>query len=90
MFYRAVIISLSSGFCNLSATGMLDQTVLCCGVCGMFNGTPASAFFFFLRFYLFTFRERGREVEREGEKQCVVCLSCAPYWGPGLQPRHVP
>ena len=18
------------------------------------------------------------------------CLSCAPYWGPGLQPRHVP
>ena len=18
------------------------------------------------------------------------CFSCAPYWGPGLQPRHVP
>ena len=28
---------------------------------------------FFLRFFLFTFRERGREGERDGEKyQCVV------------------
>ena len=46
--------------------------------------------------YLFTFRERGREGEREGEKhQCVRdtwtdCLSHAPTWGPGPQPRHVP
>ena len=56
---------------------------------------------FFLRFYLFTFRERGREGETEGEKQrernrgretsmCCCCLSCAPYWGPRPQPRHVP
>ena len=29
--------------------------------------------FFFFRFYLFIFRERGREGEREGKKyQCVV------------------
>ena len=35
--------------------------------------------FFFLRFYLFTFRERGREGEREGEKhQCVVASHMAP------------
>ena len=34
---------------------------------------------FFKRFYLFIFREGGREGERKGEKhQCV-----APYWGPG-------
>ena len=29
-------------------------------------------------------RERGRETFMCG------CLSHAPYWGPGLQPRHVP
>ena len=54
---------------------------------------------FFLRFYLFNFRERGWEVEREGEKlQCVVAsrkphtgdLACnpgmCPDWEPNLQP----
>ena len=45
---------------------------------------------FLKRFYLFIFRERGREEEREGENyQCVVA-SHAPYWGPGPQPRQVP
>ena len=29
-------------------------------------------------------RKRGRETSMCG------CLSHAPYWGPGLQPRHVP
>ena len=43
---------------------------------------------FFLRFYLFIFRERGKEGERE--ISMCGCLSHAPYWGPGLQPRHVP
>ena len=34
---------------------------------------------FFKRFYLFTFRERGREEEREGRKhQCVVASHVAP------------
>ena len=37
--------------------------------------------FYFLRFYLFTFRGRWREGEREGEKlQCVVA-SCVPLTG---------
>ena len=45
--------------------------------------------FLFLRFYLFIFRLRGREGERERTSMCG-CLSCAPYWGPGLQPRPVP
>ena len=49
---------------------------------------------FFLRFYLFIFRER-REGERGAEHGCVRerligCLSHAPKWGPGPQPRHVP
>ena len=47
--------------------------------------------FFFKRFYLFIFREKGREGEREGEKhQCVVASQVPPTGEPGLQPRHVP
>ena len=46
---------------------------------------------FFLRFYLFIFRERGKEREREGVKHQCVVASCAPRTGePGLRPRHVP
>ena len=46
------------------------------------------AVLFFLRFYLFIFRERGRERGRETSMH--GCFSHAPYWGPGPQPRHVP
>ena len=38
-------------------------------------------FFFFLRLYLFIFRERGREGEREGEKHQCVVASHAPLLG---------
>ena len=48
-------------------------------------------FFYFLRFYLFIFRERGREAEREEEKHQCVVASCAPPTGdvpcnPGMCP----
>ena len=40
---------------------------------------PKLVTFFFERFYLFIFRERGKEGEREGEKrQCVVASHMAP------------
>ena len=52
--------------------------------------TMVGSFFFFLRFYLFIFREQGREEEREREMSMCGCLSRGPHWGPGLQPRHVP
>ena len=63
-----------------------------------FGENPYDHFFefFFKRFSLFIFRERGRVGEREGEKlRCgrdtwIGCLSQAPSWGPGLQPRPVP
>ena len=47
--------------------------------------------YFFLRFYLFIFRERGGEGEREGEKHQCVVASCAPPTGdlagnPGMCP----
>ena len=45
---------------------------------------------FFVRFYLFIFRERGRDRERGREISMCGCLSCALHWGPDLQPRLVP
>ena len=46
---------------------------------------------FLKRFYLFIFRERGREGEREVEKhQCVVASCAPPYWALGREPRYVP
>ena len=36
---------------------------------------------YFKIFYLFIFRERGREGEREGEKQQSVVASCVPPTG---------
>ena len=47
--------------------------------------------FIFLRFYLFTFRERGREGEREGEKyQCVVASSMPPTGDLACNPGMCP
>ena len=51
---------------------------------------------FLERFYLFIFRERGREGDREGEKhhgvrETSICfLLHAPRQGPCPQPKHVP
>ena len=44
---------------------------------------------FFKRFCLFIFREGKRGRKRGKETPMCGCLSGAPYWGPGLQPRHV-
>ena len=41
---------------------------------------------FLIKMLLFIFR--GDVKERE--TSMCGCLSHAPYWGPGLQPRHVP
>ena len=41
---------------------------------------------FFFNFILFLERGGGRE----RETSVCGCLSHAPKWGPGLQPRHVP
>ena len=47
-------------------------------------------FFFFLRFYLFILREEKGRRKRGRETSMCGCLSHAPYWGPGPQPRNVP
>ena len=49
------------------------------------------SFLFFLRFYSFIFRERGREGEREGEKhQCVVASYASPIGDLACNPRMCP
>ena len=41
--------------------------------------------------FIYLFLERGREGGgRKREKSMCGCLSSAPYWGPGPQPRPVP
>ena len=43
----------------------------------------------FLKDFIYLFLERGEEREKEERNICGY-LSCAPNWGSGLQPRHVP
>ena len=54
--------------------------------------TPSFRFFFSKTFiYLFIFRQRGTEGEREGEKHLCVVVSCAPLTGgSGPRPKPVP
>ena len=47
-------------------------------------------FFFFKGFYLFIFRQRGGEGEREEEKHWWVASHTCPDRGWNLQPRYVP
>ena len=49
------------------------------------------------KYFTYLFLERGEEREKEEERNINVredtsisCLSHAPSWGPGPQPRHVP
>ena len=53
---------------------------------------PTNKFLFFKKdfIYLFIFRDRGSEGEREGEKHRLVASSMHPYQGPNQQPRQVP
>ena len=44
----------------------------------------------FKKDFSYLFLERGTEGERRSKTSTCSCLLCAPYWGPGSQPRHVP
>ena len=46
--------------------------------------------YFSFKDFIYLFLERGEGKERGREVSVCGCLSRAPYWGPGLQPRHVP
>ena len=48
----------------------------------------------FFYFWIFFFKDFIYFLERRGERKRETsmcgCLSCTSYWGPGLQPRHMP
>ena len=44
--------------------------------------------YYYVLDFIYLFLERGEG--RERVTSMCGCLLCAPYWGPGLQPRHVP
>ena len=56
---------------------------------GFFTGFGKTVGIFILRFYLFNFRERGKGGRKRRETSMYGCLLRTPYWGPGLQTRHV-
>ena len=55
---------------------------------------PFMSYTFFLSYFLkilfILVLERGEGKARGWETSMCGCLLHAPYWGPGLQPRHVP
>ena len=50
----------------------------------------SSNVFFFFKDFIYLFLDRGEGKERGREISMCGCLSHAPYWGSGPQPRHVP
>ena len=46
--------------------------------------------FFSCQDFIYLVLERGEGREKGRETSMCGCLSCGPYWGPGLQPRRVP
>ena len=76
---------------KLTAMQALAEVSECTFHSSMCNIISFVKLIIFLKDFMYLFLEkRGREGEREGEKHQCHCLSCAPYWGPALQPRHVP
>ena len=86
------------GVIALSVTALLHKGAFFCTLLYLeiFTTQRCILFFFFLRFYLFIFLERGREGgkegEIEGEKHRCVVASCTPPTGdlapnPGMCPR---
>ena len=57
---------------------------------GLRSWQPGHPFLFFKKRFYLSFRE-GKGGRKRGRGTSMYgCLSCAPYRGPGLQPRHVP
>ena len=52
----------------------------------------AGGYLFYKDFVYFWEREERTAKEKHWcqRETRIICLSCTPYWGPGLKPRHVP
>ena len=54
-------------------------------------GPSFSDLSFFLKILFIYFWREGKGGRKRGRDTSMCgCLSCAPYWRPGPQPRHVP
>ena len=53
------------------------------------NGKVRVCLNFFFKIFIYLFLERGEGRKRGRETSVCCCLLYNPYWGPGLQPRHV-
>ena len=51
---------------------------------------PGPFFFFKFKDFIYLLFDRKGGRKRGRETSVCGCLLRAPYWGPGLQPRHVP
>ena len=64
--------------------------LFCCTFAHEFNLSWLCILFYFFKILFIYFREGKGGRTRGRETSMCSCLSCAPCWGPGLQPRHVP
>ena len=48
-----------------------------------------NVYFYFIKCFIYLFLEQKGGRKRWRETSVCSCLSCAPYWRPGPQPRHV-
>ena len=80
-------------FSEVLTFGSLDNLFLWYYLWNQGSGVKVGKFFFFFfffkRFYLFIFRQRGREGER-GKRQCVVATRTPPAGDLALNPGIVP
>ena len=80
------MFSVNKDLLNSSLSNMYAiELSYCVGSPFFFSNHP-----FFKDFYLFIFTEGKGGRKRERNINVWLPLKGAPYWGPGLQPRHVP
>ena len=73
----------------------LNMPATCSQVLGTSQGVVTSVWkerghFLIFKDFIYLFLDRGEGKERGREISMCGCLSYAPYWGSGPQPRHVP
>ena len=61
-------------------------------IVGIFSISFFKLIFLFFKkiLFIYLFIEGKGERKRGRETSMCGCFLCTPYWGPGLQPRHVP
>ena len=87
--YSSIFVSSGHFFIlNLLSFFLLCKEAKCIYLCLHLGWKSKKNFFFKILFIYFREGKGGRKKGRE--TSMYSCLLCAPCWGPGLQPRHVP